>query len=56
MIDSVSKYYDSEIENLEEQISDLDIKKAINNSEYFNVEDDYYQIFNKINGYVLDGL
>ncbi|MDC0625501.1 cell division protein FtsA, partial [Alphaproteobacteria bacterium] len=55
MIDSVSKYYDSEIENLEEQITDLDIKKVINNSEYFNVEDDYYQIFNKINGYVLDG-
>ena len=55
MIDSVSKYYDSEIENLEEQITDLDIKKVINNSEYFNIEDDYYQIFNKINGYVLDG-
>ena len=55
MIDSISKHYDSEIENLEEQITDLDIKKVINNSEYFNVEDDYYQIFNKINGYVLDG-
>ena len=55
MIDSVSRYYDSEIENLEQQITDLDIKKIINNSEYFNVDDDYYQIFNKINGYVLDG-
>ena len=32
----------------------MDIKKIINNSEYFNVDDDYYQIFNKINGYVLD--
>ena len=55
MIDSVSRYYDSEIENLEQQITDLDIKKIINNSEYFNVDEDFYQIFNKINGYVLDG-
>jgi len=55
MIDSVSRYYDSQIENLEQQITDLDIKKVINNSEYFNVDEDYYQIFNKINGYVLDG-
>jgi cell division protein FtsA len=55
MIDSVSRYYDSEIENLDQQITDLDIKKVINKSEYFNVDDDYYQIFNKINGYFLDG-
>lgn len=55
MIDSVSRYYDSEIENLDQQISDLDIKKVINKSGYFNVDDDYYQIFNKINGYVIDG-
>jgi len=55
MIDSLSRYYDFEIENLDQQITDLDIKKVINKSEYFNVDDDYYQIFNKINGYVLDG-
>ena len=55
MIDSISRYYESEIKNLEQQITDLDIKKIINKSEYFNVDDDYYQIFNKINGYVLDG-
>jgi len=55
MIDSVSRYYDSEIENLDQQITDLDIKKVINKSEYFNADDDYYQIFNKINGYLLDG-
>jgi len=53
-IESLSRYYDSEIENLEKQIIELDIKKVINNSEYFNIEDDYYQIFNNINGYVLD--
>ena len=55
MIDSISRYYDSEIENLKQKISDLDIKKIINNSEYFNVDNDYYQIFNNINGYILDG-
>ncbi len=55
IIDSLSKYYDSEIENLDQQITDLDIKKVINKSEYFNVDDEYYQIFNKINGFVLDG-
>ena len=32
----------------------LDIKKLINNSEYFKIDDNYYQIFNNINGYVLD--
>ncbi|MDC0217162.1 cell division protein FtsA, partial [Pelagibacteraceae bacterium] len=55
MIDSVSRYYDSEIENIDQQITDLDIKKVINKSEYFNADDNYYQIFNKINGYLLDG-
>jgi len=52
--ESVSRYYNSEINNLEQQITELDIKKAINNSEYLNIDDDYYQIFNNINGYVLD--
>ncbi len=52
--DSISKYYDAEIENFEKEINDLDIKKIINKSEYFNKDDDYFQIFNKINGYVLD--
>ena len=53
-IDSVSKYYESEINNLDHQITELDIKKAINNSEYFNIDNNYYEIFNSINGYVLD--
>ena len=55
MINSISRYYDSEIEKLAQQITELDIKKVINNSKYFNVDEDYYEIFNKINGYVLDG-
>ena len=52
--DSLSKYYDSKIENLDHQINELDIKKVINNSEYFEIENDYYQVFNNINGYLLD--
>ena len=53
-IESISKYYESEVNNLSHQITDLHIKKAINNSEYLNVDDNYYEIFNSINGYVLD--
>ena len=52
--DSISKYYDSEIGNLNHQITELDIKKAINNSDYFNVNEDYFEIFNNIYGYILD--
>ena len=52
--DSISKYYESEIDNLVHQIYDLDIKKAINNSEYLSVDENYYEIFNAINGYILD--
>ena len=36
--DSLSEYYSSEIDNLEHQITDLDIKKAINSSKYFNFD------------------
>ena len=52
--DSISKYYDSEIDNLNNQITELDIKKVINNSDYFSVNDDYFEIFNNIYGYILD--
>jgi len=53
-VDSISRYYESEINNLEQEITELHIKKVINKSEYFNIDDNYYQIFNNINGYVLD--
>ena len=52
--DSISKYYDSEIGNLNHQITELDIKKAINNSDYFSPNDDFFEIFNNIYGYILD--
>ncbi len=53
-IDSISKYYESEINISNQKITELDIKKAINNSDYFSSEDNYYEIFNNINGFVLD--
>ena len=54
-IDSLSKYYHGEIKNLNQKINELDIKKIINNSEYFNIENDYHQLINYINNYSLDG-
>ncbi len=41
--DSISKYYDSEIQNLNHQINELDIKKAINNSDYFSSQDELFE-------------
>tara|TARA_Y100001970_G_scaffold236614_1_gene296505 strand:- start:9231 stop:10451 length:1221 start_codon:yes stop_codon:yes gene_type:complete len=52
--DSISKYYDSQTEILNNAISELDIKKAINKSDYFSVNEDYYELYNNIYGYVLD--
>jgi len=53
-VDSISKYYDSEIDHINNEITELDIKKAINNSDYFAVNEDYFEIFNNIYGYILD--
>jgi len=53
-VDSISKYYDSAIDNFNNEITELDVKKAINNSDYFNVDEDYFEIFNNIYGYILD--
>ncbi len=52
--ESISKYYDSEIEILNNEISELDIKKAINKSDYFSINEDYYELYNNIYGYILD--
>ena len=53
-VESISKYYDSEINNINSEITELDIKKAINNSDYFAVKEDYFEILNNIYGYILD--
>ena len=53
-VESISKYYDSEINNINSEITELDIRKAINNSDYFAVKEDYFEILNNIYGYILD--
>ena len=52
--ESISKYYDSEIEILNNEISELDIKKAINKSDYFSINEDCYELYNNIYAYILD--
>jgi len=52
--ESISKYYDSEIEILNKEISELDIKKAINKSDYFSINEDCYELYNNIYAYILD--
>ncbi len=53
-IDSVSNYYDSEIIINDEKISDLHIKKIINQSEFLIKNENYFEIINNIIAYELD--
>ena len=53
-IDSISKYYDSEIEILKNEITELDVKKAINKSDFFAISEDYHELYNNIYAYILD--
>ena len=53
-IDSISEYYDSEIIIEDEKISDLHIKKIINQSKYLKKNEDYFEIINNIIAYELD--
>ena len=53
-IDSVSNYYDSEIIINDEKISDLHIKKIINQSEFLNNISNKFELFNNIISYNVD--
>ena len=53
-IDSISDYYESETLIGDEKISDLHLKKIINQSKYFNKSNDYYDSINNIIAYELD--
>ena len=53
-IDSISDYYESETLIGDEKISDLHLKKIINQSKYFNKSNDYYESINNIIAYELD--
>ncbi len=54
MVDSLSKYYQSEIYISDQQITDLHLKKAINKSEYFGENENNYELINYIIAYDLD--
>ena len=53
-IDSISEYYDSEIMIEDEKISDLHIKKIINQSKFLTKNENYFEIINNIIAYELD--
>ena len=54
LLNSNSHYYDSEIELKNERISELHLKKIINQSEYFNNQTEKFEIFNNIISYNID--
>ena len=54
LLNSNSHYYNSEIELKNERISELHLKKIINQSEYFNNPNEKFEIFNNIISYDID--
>ena len=53
-IESLSEFYNSEIVINDEKISDLHLKKIINQSNYFNKNENYFEAINNIIAYELD--
>ncbi len=53
-VDSISEYYDAETIINDEKITDLHLKKLINQSNYFEKNKDYYEAINYITAYELD--
>ncbi len=54
LLNSYSHYYDSAIELKNERISELHLRKIINQSEYFNNIGEKFEIFNNIISYDID--
>jgi len=54
LLNSNSHYYSSAIKLKNEKISDLHLKKIINQSEYFNNYREQFEIFNNITSYDID--
>ncbi len=54
LLNSNSHYYNSAIELKNEKISELHLKKIINQSEYFNNHREQFEIFNNITSYDID--
>ena len=53
-IESISEFYNSEIIITDEKISALHLKKIINQSNYFNKNENYFEAANNIIAYELD--
>jgi len=53
-IESISEFYNSEIFINDEKISNLHLKKIINQSNYFNKNENYFEAINNIITYELD--
>ena len=54
LLNSNSHYYDSAIELKNERISELHLKKIINQSEYFNNHTEKFEVFNNITSFDID--
>ncbi len=54
LLNSNSHYYNSAVELKNEKISELHLKKIINQSEYFNNHGEQFEIFNNIISYDID--
>tara|TARA_Y100001970_G_C14107185_1_gene788818 strand:+ start:71 stop:1291 length:1221 start_codon:yes stop_codon:yes gene_type:complete len=54
LLNSTSRYYDSQININKEKISELHLKKIINQSEYFDTKSDQFELFNNIISYSVD--
>ncbi len=54
LLNSKSHYYNSAIELKNEKISELHLKKVINQSEFFNNHFEQFEIFNNITSYDID--
>ena len=54
LLNSNSHYYNSAIELKNERISELHLKKIINQSEYFNNQSEKFEVFNNITSYDID--
>ena len=54
LLNSISHYYESEVKINNEKISELHLKKIINQSEYFNNNPNNFELFNNIISYNID--
>ncbi len=54
LLNSKSHYYDSEIKIDNQKLSELHLKKIINQSEYFSTNSNEFELFNNIISYTID--